>query len=186
METTLTVESGERVEPAELVRRHQRGVWRYLRLLGCDASLADDLTQETFITLLRSDSFEQRHPAATAGYLRRVAHSLFLKVLRRDGRSSPLTQEILENAQAAETAWSDLHGMPGTDDEGEAIRAALRDCVESLAPRSRDAIDRRYQRQETGEQIAEALGIGHAALRVMLHRVRQTLRECVERKVTQQ
>ena len=30
----------------DLIRRHQSGVWRYLRFLGCPPELADDLTQE--------------------------------------------------------------------------------------------------------------------------------------------
>ena len=37
----------------ELARRHQAGVWRYLRLLGCAPDLADDLVQETFLQVLR-------------------------------------------------------------------------------------------------------------------------------------
>lgn len=29
--------------------RHQTGLWRYLRFLGCPADLADDLTQEALL-----------------------------------------------------------------------------------------------------------------------------------------
>ena len=36
-----------------LVRRHQVGVWRYLRFLGCPPELADDLAQDTFLALMR-------------------------------------------------------------------------------------------------------------------------------------
>ena len=44
-----------------LVQQHQAEVWRYLRFLGATAELADDLTQETFLQLLRAP-FEDRGP----------------------------------------------------------------------------------------------------------------------------
>ena len=42
-----------KIDLASLVTLHQAGVWRYLRALGCDASLADDLTQDTFLEAWR-------------------------------------------------------------------------------------------------------------------------------------
>ncbi|MEE9311331.1 MAG: sigma factor, partial [Planctomycetota bacterium] len=36
-----------------LMQAHQTGVWRFLRALGADTSLADDLTQEVFLSVLR-------------------------------------------------------------------------------------------------------------------------------------
>jgi DNA-directed RNA polymerase specialized sigma24 family protein len=59
----------------QLVRMHQASVWRYLRYLGASAELADDLTQETFLQLLRAPFVEQS-PASTAAWLRTVARNL--------------------------------------------------------------------------------------------------------------
>ena len=42
----------EPLDAASLVRTHQAAVWRYLRYLGADEALADDLTQDTFLKLL--------------------------------------------------------------------------------------------------------------------------------------
>ncbi len=69
----------------ELIACHQAGVWRYLRALGCDACSADDLTQETFLEVLKRP-FEQYNQQATAAYLRRVAHNLFITLRRRSGK----------------------------------------------------------------------------------------------------
>ncbi|MEM0926231.1 MAG: sigma-70 family RNA polymerase sigma factor, partial [Planctomycetota bacterium] len=71
-------ESSPSLEPAELIRVHQRGVWRYLRMLGCDEATADDLTQETFLRVLRRTDFVQHNENATAGYLRRTAYNLLV------------------------------------------------------------------------------------------------------------
>ena len=72
-------------DPVRLIEQHQAGVWRYLRALGCNATEADDLTQETFLAVIQKP-FEDYNSAATAGYLRKVAHNLFITVRRRAGR----------------------------------------------------------------------------------------------------
>lgn len=55
-------------DPERLIEAHQAGIWRYLRALGCDASQAEDLTQETFLAVLQKP-FQDYNPAATAAYL---------------------------------------------------------------------------------------------------------------------
>ena len=68
-----------------IVRAHQAELWRYLRFLGCEATLVDDLIQETFLSLLQKP-FEDRGPATTAAYLRRVARNHYLMALRKSAR----------------------------------------------------------------------------------------------------
>ena len=71
---------------AAVVREHQAGVWRYLRFLGADQTEADDLTQETFLALLRAHekgSFSYQGSEATWGYLRQVARNQLLQRRRK-------------------------------------------------------------------------------------------------------
>ena len=65
-----------------LIRQHQAGVWRYLRFLGAAPALADDLTQETFLEILRRAPVD-RGAAALGGWLRATARNLFLAQRRR-------------------------------------------------------------------------------------------------------
>ena len=51
---TAAMMTERQTQLADLVRQHQAGVWRYLRFLGCDRPLADDLTQETFLAVLET------------------------------------------------------------------------------------------------------------------------------------
>ena len=90
-----------------LVREHQTEVWRYLRYLGATAELADDLTQETFLQLLRAP-YEDRGPAARAAWLRTVARNLFVKSFRRP----PFALAELDTIEAAWTGFA-------RDDEGQ-------------------------------------------------------------------
>ena len=57
-------------------------------MLGCDESLADDLTQETLLKVLGRDSFTQLSDTATAAYLRRTAHNLLVSFHRKGGRAN--------------------------------------------------------------------------------------------------
>ena len=76
------------LSPSELVAKHQHGVWRYLRMLGCDTATADDLTQETFLKVLRSQDFKQVSHTATSSYLRRTAYHLLVSLHRKMGRDT--------------------------------------------------------------------------------------------------
>lgn len=67
---------------SQLVQRHQAEVWRYVRFLGANAELADDLVQETFLQLLRAPYEDQGEPARRA-WLRKVAQNLYVKSFRR-------------------------------------------------------------------------------------------------------
>ena len=80
----LMATADQKLDLAALMREHQAGVWRFLRALGAETHLADDLTQETFLALYRSE-FEQRSRGQTVAWLRIVAKNLFLKSRRNAG-----------------------------------------------------------------------------------------------------
>ena len=88
---------------ASLINSHQAGVWRYLRVLGCSAAEADDLTQETFLAVWQRP-FQQYSAAATSAYLRTVARNLFLTARRRGSKQVPLGE--LEELEAAWGRWA--------------------------------------------------------------------------------
>ncbi|MGE0431992.1 MAG: RNA polymerase sigma factor [Planctomycetota bacterium] len=178
--STRPVDAPPALDAAELIGRHQDDVWRYLRALGCDPALADDLTQDTFVALLES-RFEFRSAAATAAWLRRTATSLLRKLLRRRRLAQVVVAGQLD---AAEAAWERWHRR-GSADDATAVSAALADCFERLTDRVRDALTLQFRERRTGEEIASALGMTHSNVRVLIHRARQTLRDCVERKVVE-
>jgi len=157
---------------ASVIRTHQTTVWRYLRLLGCEAALADDLTQETFLSLV------ERPPGAlpeekTGGYLRRVAKHLFIdEMRRRKRRATSLLDE-------ADLAWNEVSG----DDEGESWRRALRQCLEGVQGRVREVLVLRYQDGVSLSHLATRLGMKGNGIKSLLQRVKTKLRDCVERRM---
>jgi len=163
------------------VAMHRRGIWRYLRFLGCDEAAADDLTQETFLALSRGSGNGEavRDPPA---YLRGVARKLFLGWLRRN-RREPSVENISDLAaadlDAADEVWSQFAG----EDGGDAWIEALRECVERLQGRGRQAIELHYRDDQSREQIARSLDMMPEGVKTLLRRTRAVLRECVERKM---
>jgi RNA polymerase sigma-70 factor (ECF subfamily) len=160
-------------DPARLVAAHQAGVWRYLRALGCESALADDLTQETFLAVLQVP-FHEINPAATAAYLRRTAHNLFVSNLRRSHRITS-TDEI----ESLDRTWTRWAG----DDNGEWLLDALQDCLRGLGPKARVALELRFRERETRAGIAAALKMTEDGAKNLLQRAKQKLRECIEGKL---
>jgi RNA polymerase sigma-70 factor, ECF subfamily len=156
---------------AELVRDYQAGVWRYLRFLGADESLCDDLTQETFLAVWKKP-FVDHAPAATRQYLRTVARNLYLMSLRKRGR-----QPTLERIELADEVWQELAG----DDE-ESMLEALRECVEMLNGRARQAIDLCYRNNRSRAGIGREMELSDDGVKSLLRRTRELLRRCVEEK----
>lgn len=62
----------------------------------------------------------------------------------------------------------------------EALLAALDRCLEKLSDKQRELIAQRYTPGNTLEDHAMKIGTTAGSLRVALHRVRQTLKRCVE------
>jgi RNA polymerase sigma-70 factor, ECF subfamily len=161
----------------DLVRNHQKGVWRYLRFLGCEPHQADDLTQEAFLRVLRSDvpsvAAMESGPAAAA-YLRQVARHLFLDACRREKREIPT--KALENADAV---WDRYAGRDG----GESYLENLRDCLQGLDDRSRAVLEARYGANRSRETLASAFGLSQEGAKTLLRRAKDRLRQCLEGKL---
>ena len=104
------------LEPAELVRRYQTGVWRYLRFLGARTAEVDDLVQETFLAVLRGN-FEYRSDPQTAAYLRKVARNQLL--LAEQG-----LREIVGDETPPDLAERILNAIANDNQPSQAKRAS--------------------------------------------------------------
>ena len=158
----------------QLIEEHQAGVWRYLRSLGCDTSEADDITQETFLSILERP-FSQYSAAATAAYLRKVAFNRFVSARRRSGRVI-----LMEQVEEVDRTWSRL----ASDDQGEAMLDALKDCLQNLSKRARWALEMRFRDRLARSAIASALEITEHGAKNLMQRAKKQLRECIESKLS--
>jgi RNA polymerase sigma-70 factor (ECF subfamily) len=159
-----------KLDASALVARHQVEIWRYLRFLGCDPHQAEDLAQDTFLSVLRNP-FADRGRAASASYLRRVARNLLLKSKRGTGSGAEFDE--------MEASWQRYRGEDGGNTYVEALDA----CVQGLEGKGRQVMQLIYQQGCSLQAAAAALGLRVNGVRTLLQRVRQGLRSCVTRRM---
>ncbi len=165
-------EASRKAEFESLVRDHQVALFRYLRYLGADEGLATEMVQETFLAVWRKP-FEVRGPGETRAYLRTVARNHFLMAVRRR-RVRPAFADLDE----ADRAY-----RPRSGDDAESYLEALRVCLGELTDRAREALGMVYRDGRSREEVGEALGLAVEGVKTLLRRARETLRDCVSKKV---
>ena len=148
--------------------RQEGAIRAFVRALQPSLPDADDVLQETFLTVSRkASSFEPgtNFVAWACG----IARLKVLENFRQRKRATVLSE-------AAIIALSEV-APPG-----EIIglqELALSHCLEKLAPKSRDLLWRRYSGRQSSEEMADALGMTSTAVRVALSKARAFLRDCV-------
>ncbi len=146
----------------------------FIRALVRDSHLADDVLQETFLTVVRkADRFQ-----AGTSFPKWACAVARLKVLecRRQsaGRLTFLSEEALE-------ALVEDH-QPDTREEHEQALRVVEECVALLPPSMKKMIDLRYMVGRKPAEIAGIVGWTVEAVYVSLSRARANLRECIEGK----
>ena len=158
--------------PAEQVQmlfvRHEGAIRAFVRALQPSLADADDVLQETFLTVSRKASaFEPgtNFVAWACG----IARLKLLENFRQRKRANVLSEAALI-ALAEEAPPAEATGLR---------EEALSRCIEKLAPKSRDLLWRRYSGRQDSDAIAVGLGMTSTAVRVALSKARAFLRDCV-------
>ncbi|NLE38782.1 MAG: sigma-70 family RNA polymerase sigma factor [Pirellulaceae bacterium] len=155
-----------------LFMRHQARLARYVLVLLPHASDAEDVVQETAITLWRR--FDEYKPGTNFhAWACRTAYLKILEHRRRcDSRQAILDPDVLENLAVDFSVQNECL---------DAQLGALRDCLGKLRHGDRELVERRYMKGERGDQIAMDLGRPANSVYQSLGRIRRTLLECVNR-----
>jgi len=145
--------------------RTARPVWAYLSRMTGDARLADDLLQETYYRFLRAGSTHE-NDAHRRNYLFRIATNLV-----HDHRRKPRADrvELTEGIDAIDTRV-DVNVAERT-----ARRLDLARAMERLKPRERDMLWLAYANGSSHQEIADALGLKRASIKLLLFRARKRL-----------
>ena len=146
----------------ELYESYARDVYRFALYLSGDPALAEDVTSETFIRVWSSP--EPVRLATVKAYLLAIARNLCLMERRRSWRRQALDETLADNGRnvARETE---------TKDELSRVLRAL----EQLPEADRAALLMRADEGLAYEEIAAALGLPVATVKVKVHRARLKL-----------
>ncbi len=152
---------------------YRDGVVRYLRVLGASADLAEDLTQETYVRLLRRGA-TIRDPGAIRGWLRSVALNLF----RADRRAQPRT--VL--SPDALDSLGERDPLAVAEPWPEYL-AVLRRVLAEMPRRQAIALRLRYADGGSRAAVAEHFGIRDQGAKALLRRARQSVLERMNRAI---
>ena len=118
--------TGERRAFGELVRRHGSAVRGVLRRMGAQASEADDVAQDAFLTAFERIA-EFRGDGTFAAWVKKIATRLYLRRLQRDKRLGALVAEGGEDGVDPPT--DDAEGRIDLDEALKVLGAPERLCV---------------------------------------------------------
>ncbi|MES2982803.1 MAG: sigma-70 family RNA polymerase sigma factor [Verrucomicrobiota bacterium] len=153
---------------------NQSSVVNYVHSLVRDRSAAEDLLQEIALhTFRRFEEYDVSRPFVA--WALGVARFKVLSFQRDASRCRLVFDE--ESMEKFTETWIE-------QSTGQSERAAaLETCIDKLADHSRSLLQLRYVGDLTSDQIALKIGSKGTAVRVALQRIRNQLRECVERKI---
>jgi RNA polymerase sigma-70 factor, ECF subfamily len=146
----------------ELYESYARDVYRFALYLSGDPALADDITSETFIRVWSSP--EPVRLATVKAYLLTIARNLWLMERRRSSRCEGLDGTIPDSRESV------LRQVEVKDDLDRVMRA-LREIPEV----DRAALLMRVDEGLPYEEVAAALGLPVATVKVKVHRARLKL-----------
>lgn len=160
-----------------LVRENADSLTAFLRASVDDAAAVDDLFQETLlIAWRRLGEFDRSRPFGA--WLRGIAKRLVLAYFRKSARDLPhLSEEMLDHL---DSRMLQIDRQPG--DTLDEKLAALRQCLERLAPMFHESIGFHYREQRSTDWIAQHLSTMREAIQKRLQRARTQLAECLQRK----
>lgn len=157
---------------ADFVRRHQRDLLRYARVLCAGDAFADDLVQDAFVAVWKKDAVSG-DSNRDAAFLRKLVRDLWIDAHRRDRRRA------LRLADAADEVWA-------KQPDDDAWLDALAACRDTLTGRAAAAIAAVYDRGLGREQAAQELGIKPNGVKTLLQRTRALLKQCVEQRLQEE
>jgi RNA polymerase sigma-70 factor (ECF subfamily) len=158
-----------------LVRSHQAAVHGFLRARTLQKADVDDLAQEVFLrTYLTCRRFQA--DARLRPWILGIARN----VLREYVRSARRRREV---------AWTELclelDELVGSSEEPEnGALDHLPTCLDALGPNARQALDLHYGVRMDLVAIGQRLHRSEGAVKLLLFRARQALRQCIAEKLS--
>jgi len=159
---------------AALWTQSQPAVSAYLATVLPDYHSRQEVLQNTAVVLVRKFAEYDADRPFTAWAIGVARFELLKHRSKRAGGRVVFSDALLE---AAADRFAETAEPQGATEE------ALEVCLAQLTDRSRKLLKLRYTADLPTEQIAQQVGAKHSAVRVALHRVRKTLRDCIDQRL---
>ena len=166
--------AGDEEALALLYRRRQGGVYRFALQMSGSKSIAEDVTQEVFLFLMRDGHVFDPARGALSSFLLGVARNHVLRRLRVDQLLAPLDDDADDELPSLH-ATSDF--CPLEDLTRAETIESVRKAVLSLPAKYREVVVLCELQDVSYVETAEILGCAIGTVRSRLHRARALLME---------
>ena len=180
-ELMLRVRRGDRQAFRELVERHQRAVIQTIHRAIGDAWEAEDLSQRVFVQVWRSAARYQPTAKFTT-WLFTIVHNTILNEYRRRSRRGAESLDALaqpeDENESPGTQFADAQSPdPARAVAERELQARIGAAIRQLPDSQRTAVVLCRFEGQSYEEIAKVLGCSVPAVKSLLHRARETLKE---------
>ena len=176
----LRVKTGDHEALRELIERHQRAVINVIHRAIGDAWEAEDLAQRVFIQVYRSAP-RYKPTAKFTTWLFTITHNTILNEHRRRARHAAQSLDALAQPDDSDAAGVQVADTRAVDPSSEAAERELQEriqmAIQALPEAQRTAVILCRFEGLPYEEIAEVLHCSVSAVKSLLHRARQTLKE---------
>lgn len=179
--------------PDALIKDHGDYLYAYALRYFRDSAIAEDLVQDTLLAAIQSwDRFEGGSTRRT-WLVSILRHKIFDHLRKKSRRQeTPITEGEAEMSamfgfaygmdehwldERAPSSWSD---SPERLVEQKQFLGEVERCLSQLPERLRHAFLLRELDDCTGAEVSKELGVTEGNARVLLHRARLLLRDCLE------
>lgn len=162
---------GDRTAAEELVSGYYERIYLFMRAVGHDRQISEDLTQETFMRAWYHIG-QLRDGKALNGWLFRIAANVSRLHWRRHRGMEALDCDDFERPHGGP------NGLDGASGQEESAR--LCQAVTRLPQKLRQAIVLHYLEQLTISEAADAAGVRQGTLKSRLNRALGALRKVME------
>jgi RNA polymerase sigma-70 factor (ECF subfamily) len=171
-------QAGQRDALVKLIERHQTHVYSICLAIMRNPADASDMSQETFVRLLRTLGNFHGESGAFGSWLHRLTVNICLDALRRQRRGPvSLDEHVLETASA--DRWQEPVWQTEWRESANEVRAALGE----LPLPQRVALTLHYFDGSSYEEIASAMGLPLNTVKSHLLRGKQRMARLLARPV---
>jgi RNA polymerase sigma-70 factor (ECF subfamily) len=167
--------AGEEDALAALYRRRQGGIYRFALQMCGSKVLAEDVTQEAFMVLIREGQTFDPERGSLNAFLMGVARNLLLRRLQRERFYAPLEENSDREATTHESFLTT--GGPLEDLSRIETINSIRMAVLALPERYREVVVLCDLQEMSYVEAAEVLSCAVGTVRSRLHRARALLTE---------
>ncbi|KMT66937.1 RNA polymerase sigma factor [Catenovulum maritimum] len=175
--TIAKAQNGDNAAFAQIIMKYQDDVRAFLAVRMQHIIDADDLAQEAFIIAHRKlKDFDNSR--AFSPWIKGIALNQLKDFYRRS--NAHLNSDI---SDFEEILSDEIENKLSNQDENSML-VALEQCLEKVDDKFHKLIKQHYTEGYTVDELTKIHQVKHSAMTMRLHRIREKLRNCIDKRLT--